>query len=646
MTPTGWSGLALLLWAQATGQLALLLPCAVLLELGARLPLRFDFDARQFERCADGSSLAFAALALYQFNVHGLYGIYAILALMPWCLVPLALMQTLSTARLTPLAALVYSLRRAGNATRLDLRLPLGLSALLAASAGDGPREAYAAGVAVLVVWLLWARRPRAWRLRRFGLHLALAAVLAIALQTAYLQLHLLLGELAQDWFRELNLSPADAERTSTAIGSLRQLKLSDRIFLRLYGSSASRSPLLLTEATYAEFRYGSWSNPRRAPVTVDALPGSRRWPLARGSATGTRRVLALTRRRETGPVPLPADAREIEGSTILEVRRLAGDALSVEAPRGFLRYTVTSAAGLDAATPPTAADLAVPAEYAALMTRVAEEAGITALATRSPRAASAELIAWFARHFTYALVQPVAVPWRMPLSGFLNVTRRGHCEYFASATVLLLRSAGIPARYAVGYAVDEYSALEGAWLARARDAHAWAIAWMDGRWQVVDSTPARWATLEDARAPAWQAWFDVASWLGYQWRRLQAGDAPGLERGLLVLACALAVWLVWRQRHRLRRQQPGAPSRVLPTAGDSPVTRLFDALGRHGDLPRAGETTARFLRRRLPARSGDARLETLIALHYRARFGERALTAEEKRLLEGCVAAYLAQVA
>lgn len=645
VTPAGWTGLALLLWGQAMGQLVLVVPCALLLELAGRLPLRFEFDTRQFERCADGSSIAFAALALYQFQLHGLYGIYAILGLVPWCLVPLALMQALSTARLTPLAALVYSLRRAGDRTRLDLRLPLGLSALLAASAGTLPREVYAAGVAILVIWLLWSRRPRTRPLRRWSLHLAVAVLLAIALQASYLQLHRVLGELAQDWFREMNLSPADAERTSTAIGSLRQLKLSDRIFLRLRSTRAPRTPLLLTEASYRDFRYGSWSNPRRAPMTVDALPGTQRWPLAPPSSTGTAYTITLSRKRETGPVPMPADAREITGPTLLEVQRLAGDALSLEAPRGLLRYTVTSAAGAPRSSP-TPADLLVPAEYAKLMQGLVDDAGITALARRSPRAASAELDAWFERHFSYALVQPATAPWRMPLHDFLTSSRRGHCEYFASATVLLLRAAGIPARYAVGYAVDEYSALENAWLARARDAHSWALAWIDGRWQVVDTTPARWAALEDARAPAWQAWFDVAAWLHHQWRRLQTGDAPGLARALTGLALVLAVWLLWRQRHRLRRQRPSPAPAVSAVLGDSPVTRLLAALERRGETPRAGETTARFLRRLLPTQAGTARLETLIALHYRARFGAAKLTAEESELLDDCVAAYLMQSA
>ena len=38
----------------------------------------------------------------------------------------------------------------------------------------------------------------------------------------------------------------------------------------------------------------------------------------------------------------------------------------------------------------------------------------------------------------------------------FLLKTRAGHCEHFATATTMLLRAAGVPTRYAVGYSVQE----------------------------------------------------------------------------------------------------------------------------------------------------------------------------------------------
>ncbi len=77
------------------------------------------------------------------------------------------------------------------------------------------------------------------------------------------------------------------------------------------------------------------------------------------------------------------------------------------------------------------------------------------------------------------------------PVEEFLFMGRSAHCEYFASAMVLLLRSRGIPARYVLGFMAHEYSAPGGYYVIRQKDAHAWVSAWIDGRgWVVFDPTP------------------------------------------------------------------------------------------------------------------------------------------------------------
>ena len=87
------------------------------------------------------------------------------------------------------------------------------------------------------------------------------------------------------------------------------------------------------------------------------------------------------------------------------------------------------------------------------------------------------------------------------PLLYFLREQHDAHCEYFASATVMLLRSLGIHARYVTGYIVDEMSDEENTrWLGRNRDAHAWAEAYDEEskQWFPVESTPGRrYTTLE-----------------------------------------------------------------------------------------------------------------------------------------------------
>lgn len=72
----------------------------------------------------------------------------------------------------------------------------------------------------------------------------------------------------------------------------------------------------------------------------------------------------------------------------------------------------------------------------------------------------------------------------------FLTESHQGYCVHFATATVLLLRSAGIPARYVTGYAVDGPA---GQWNKVTQDdAHAWVEVYADGGgWVPVDPTPA-----------------------------------------------------------------------------------------------------------------------------------------------------------
>ena len=66
---------------------------------------------------------------------------------------------------------------------------------------------------------------------------------------------------------------------------------------------------------------------------------------------------------------------------------------------------------------------------------------------------------------------------------------RRGHCQYFSTAAVVLLRRAGHPARTVVGFASEEIDA-KGVTF-RGMHAHAWLeLVDSRGRWQRVDATP------------------------------------------------------------------------------------------------------------------------------------------------------------
>ena len=75
------------------------------------------------------------------------------------------------------------------------------------------------------------------------------------------------------------------------------------------------------------------------------------------------------------------------------------------------------------------------------------------------------------------------------PVDEFLFDTRAGFCEHYASAFVVLMRAAGIPARVVTGYQGGE---MNGDYMiVRQSDAHAWAEAWIDGAWRRFDPTAA-----------------------------------------------------------------------------------------------------------------------------------------------------------
>ncbi len=67
------------------------------------------------------------------------------------------------------------------------------------------------------------------------------------------------------------------------------------------------------------------------------------------------------------------------------------------------------------------------------------------------------------------------------PIEWFLFDRREGYCNYYATAMVLMLRSQGVPARMAAGFAQGTWDPERGAFLVRERDAHTWVEVYFPG---------------------------------------------------------------------------------------------------------------------------------------------------------------------
>ena len=92
---------------------------------------------------------------------------------------------------------------------------------------------------------------------------------------------------------------------------------------------------------------------------------------------------------------------------------------------------------------------------------------------------------------------------------------KAGFCEHIASSFVVFMRAMGVPARIVTGYQGGEFNQVDGYWVVRQSDAHAWAEVWQAGKedgstvggWIRVDPTstvaPQRIDSMQRLAAPS-----------------------------------------------------------------------------------------------------------------------------------------------
>jgi hypothetical protein len=116
--------------------------------------------------------------------------------------------------------------------------------------------------------------------------------------------------------------------------------------------------------------------------------------------------------------------------------------------------------------------------------------------------------------HYGYTL-DLTGPPPPDPLAYFLFQKRAGHCEYFAAAMTVMLRSVGIPARYVNGFLTGEYNDVGGDFIVRASDAHSWVEVFFPSYgWMTFDPTP----PANDAAPGMFSQFGRYWDWFQLQW--------------------------------------------------------------------------------------------------------------------------------
>jgi hypothetical protein len=541
---------------------------------------------------------------------------------LPAVLMPLLLAQQLSSSGRVPLSALfryVRKLKQRNPATSdppVDL-LPIYFAVCLVAASIPNQRDAWLyAGTVLLVAWALAARRAA---------HVSLAAWLAVIGAAAVLGFGTHLGLSAaqasfEEWISEWMLRgmAGDPYRSTTDLGSVGRLKLIDSIVLRVYASDADAPHFrLLHRASFTSLVGTTWLA-RNAPMApLEPQADGTTWRIAEGAPKRTVRIVTRLERGKA-LLALPPGTLRIADMAAATVRRNALGATEAELGGDWAPYVAEVDAGVDTYAQPRAEDLQLPERERAEFEQLARELGLPGL----PAAEIARRVHQHFGTFSYATFRDTAVPaGATALGDFVRRSKSGHCEYFAAATALLLRAAGVPARYATGFAVHEYSKLEAAYLVRARHAHAWVRAYVDGRWLDIDTTPPSWFAVEDERAPLWERLADLARWAGFRWS--QRGPLELGPPGIAVLCVLLGVfaWRLTRVKRAATASGGWAPRG--DGGGDSEMYELERTLARRHGARAAGEPLASWTERVARAFDPATRqaLVDAVKLHYRYRF-------------------------
>lgn len=686
-TPPFLVGAALVFWGWQTGMLGVALMMATALEVSHWTKWRVDFSLTDFNRVWDLCSVLTVMAGLYCFlNRDGSNDLLvlfqathfgdrnaavqqlssaAIIFFQWWPLLLFLMVLAQAYGPLEVIPFTTYSLiarrrlKRSGQVQEsrpgINFAFPyLAMCVFSASLTNSNPRTFYWCFVG-LCIWGFWAIRPRRFHLVVWVLLMAAFAYGGYEAKRRLPRLASQMEGKVAGWFADLLQYRDQGKEFDSEIGDVADVKGSGKIVMRVYADGMV--PELLRSTVYQAFNGRRWRNDEAVGyVDVPPLPGRETWRLQDIPEAADEVEIATSFPRHPTVVPQPIGTALIDDLPAREVTTNMMGTVRVRESLPFVMYKVAFGAERSVDRPPVwveedliqitelgspdslellnaevGVDLYVPKGELAAMNQVSEEIGIH---FGQDEGETVERVSrFFEREFEYKL----GVPKRMfsgtkdetLLAHFLLKDRRGHCELFASATVMLLRTKGIPARYVLGWSVQESGDEAGEFLVRARHAHAWCRWWSEkeGRWKDLDTTPAAWFDAEESEAswyePAQDWWANVMHSFR-MWRYY--GDMGEAQKYLLAILAILVAILAWRIL--FRRRKSGALGgrgfwwNVERVGLDSEFYAVQKKIEELGLVRHDGESLYDWLQRiEVRQEVQPDLLRQIIQLHYRYRF-------------------------
>ncbi len=637
--PPGLILAGLLVWGWQTQFMIYAIAIGLLLELPLFIKWRIDFSDKDTNQLADLSGVLFFILTIYVFVNYSFQGIYKILELLPFVLLLLMLVQCYGIQNGIKTSALFISIRRLGERAGPDILyttnigMPYVFICLISASSGNKYSDYFFAVCVVIIGWLLLTQRTKHYSKTTWFTSVVFVIFFSYLTQNGLQQIQNNSEAFFLKLFEQYGWRSTDPERTSTSIGSLGRLKLSDRIIFRVKADKPSPTPLYFRETSYSTYEYGSWRNPKVEFDIIGKTPGKNEWRLNKNKLDKETMDVAIYLQDQSAIIPVPDNINSLAGKDLIQLETSVYGSTRIEAREGWINYRLGISDHDFVEATPTPEDLGIPPNYKTDFEQIAVKLG---LYSKSQKEIIKSVQQYFKDEFYYSITQNHRYTKGQYLSRFLFKDKKGHCEYFATATALLLREAGIPARYTIGYSVQEYSNWQGTYLVRARHAHAWLKYYIDGEWHNMDTTPSVWAPMEAEDRTILEPLMDLFSWLRYKTTSSDIeSDTKSNADWMLWMLIPLGAYLSWRFYSKQRVEQNNNRDTIhleFDRYGtDSPLYPLIKQIEQEADHRQAGETLMAWIKRIFPGSKADKYYE-LITLHNTYRFNPAGNKREEKK--------------
>ena len=612
-------GVSTLFWGYCTGWTVFSIIAAVIFESHRLIKTKFDLKKEDYIRISDLSSGVMIILLMYSFLDNEPRMIFlSFIASMPVVFMPLMFAQLYSTKN-TVIIGTVLS-KGAHAHSPLDIRAVYMMMIFVSSASAGTADKWFAAVTVILVLWLFSASVKSTRSFVRFAFF-SLAAffmvtVFSVTIVISHQMLREKMMELYRNWYMSQNTDPF---KSSTAMGETGYLKLSGDIIMRILPEKKVGMPVYLKMSDYNILTGSVWHS--RSKDTNPVFPdGELEWQFY-GEGTGKDKMSfsVWMGRDGKGVLSLPEGSKKALKLDVAGIEKTGLGSILVEEGPELLEFIMTFDSGYRNEPLPDQKDLIIPDSEKDVINSVMAQNSLKG-STDMQTLSNIEL---FFSGFSYTLQLENSAAQSV-LTDFLNRTKSGHCEYFATATALLLRASGIPARYSTGYSVSEYSSLEGKYIVRARDAHAWVTAYIDGSWKTVDTTPPQWREVDSEKGSVLEPVKDFFSWLRIQYENFRRQKNEQFNRLLIVLASILTVFMMVRVYFRKKTVKNEVPDNDFSGYKDglnSPFYQVLIKCKEDGIIKSDSETLRKWIVKNSYRLKSPSDLMDIINLHEELRF-------------------------